>query len=134
MKIDVTDGSLIFESGTISPRLDRLAFLKSCLGRTARVALVNKGWENLDFEPEPGIGVTAFFKEDRLKNVFFSFKLPADDIKEWVEDRERQRKAVHEAWLRTQLGEPPYAYPWGNIESDFDPRGWSSEILVTYSE
>jgi hypothetical protein len=133
MKIDITKGSLIFESGSIDPHIDRPAFLEASIGRQAKVALVNQGWINMDFEPEPGVSATAFFKDDRLEKVFFALSVPSDDIKEWVEDREQQRKAKHDAWLRAELGEPPYEYSWGQVESDFDPRGWSSQILVTYA-
>lgn len=87
----------------------------------------------MNFEPEPGVNATAFFKDDHLKQVYFAFAVPSDEIKDWVEDREQQRKAKHDAWLRAALGEPPYEYAWGQVQSDFDPRGWSSEILVIYA-
>ena len=134
VKIDVSNGSLVFDSGTIGPHLDRPAFLETSLGHKSKVVLVNQGWVNIHFEPEPGVSATAFFKDDHLRKVFFALSVPTDNIKEWVEDREQQRKVKHDVWLRTELGDPPYDFRWGNVESDFDPRAWSSEILVTYSE
>ena len=134
MKIDISDGSLVFESASIGPHLERPEFLATNIGRQAKVVLVNQGWVNFDFEPEPGVSATAFFKDDRLRKIFFAFSVSSDDSKDWVEDREEQRKAKHDAWLSTALGEPPYLYAWGRVESDFDPRAWASEILVTYAE
>jgi hypothetical protein len=134
MKINVSNGALIFQSGTIGPHLERPDFLETNLGREAKVILANEGWVNMQFEPEPDVSATAFFKDDRLKNVFLAFGVPADSTQEWVENREQQRKEKHDSWLQAEIGNPPYEFPWGKVESDFDARAWSSEILVIYAE
>ena len=45
---------------------------------------------------------------------------------------ELKRKEKHDAWLREHLGELPYRYNWGVIESVFYHQHCGSEITVSY--
>lgn len=132
MKIDIFSGILTFKSGSIGPRLSRQEFLETRFGSNSKFYGANDGWVRLGFDPEPGIGAIAYFKDDRLKQVDFGFGMPADDKNEWTPQREQQRKAKHDAWLRVELGKPPYKYNWGKVVSDIDVKTGDSSVLVIY--
>lgn len=132
MKIDVSDGSIAFSSGTIGPQMHRAAFLSSPIGIASECILENAGYVQLQFQPEPGVQMNALFKDDRLDRLFVLMKMPSDDLNAWTEAHELERKAVHDRWLREELGKPPYDYPWGRIVSEYDAKGCESEIILLY--
>lgn len=134
MRIDATTGSVSFISGTLRPELVKSDFLATELGLGARKVLENEGWVQLNFEAEPGVGVTALFKDGNLHQVFVTFQLPGDDDLAWTEPQELERKARHDEWLFKELGAPPYKYSWGSVVSDFDLKDRVSDIIVTYSK
>ena len=39
---------------------------------------------------------------------------------------------MHDAWLRRELGAPPYKFAWGTVASELDEKGVASEIIVAY--
>ena len=53
--------------------------------------------------------------------------------KEWTEKNELARKELHDEWLLRELGPPPYRYEWGNLSSEYDPKGCVSDIIVAYA-
>jgi hypothetical protein len=134
MKIDVTDGSVAFEPGDVKRSQGREDFLQSPLGMLARPELINKEWWHLHIKPEPGIAANVLFRGDRLNQVYILLPIPSDNDKDgWTEEHELERKAIHDAWLRRELGKPPYEYPWGAVTSEYDAKGCVSEIIVTYA-
>ncbi len=52
---------------------------------------------------------------------------------DWSEEQELARKAFHEDWLTRELGIRLGHYPWGDISSNYDPKGGSSSIIIRYS-
>jgi hypothetical protein len=60
--------------------------------------------------------------------------LPRDKESIWSAEHELERKELHDDWLRAAMGEPPYVYPWGRIESDYDSKGCASSVIMTYGE
>jgi hypothetical protein len=60
-------------------------------------------------------------------------RLPSGEAGEYSEEREREIKRLHDAWLQTALGTPPHQYPWGSVASVFDPKALASAIIVTYA-
>jgi len=52
----------------------------------------------------------------------------------WDRDCELRRKAYHDAWLKTELGDPPYEYLWGTVDSTFDEKGMSSGIVIIFGK
>jgi hypothetical protein len=134
MKIDVTDGSVAFELGDVKRGQGRVEFLQSPMGKLARPELINKEWWHLHVKPELGIAANVLFRGDRLYQIYILLPIPSDNDKDgWTEEHELERKAIHDAWLRRELGKPPYEYGWGSIASEFDAKGCVSEIIVTYA-
>jgi hypothetical protein len=58
--------------------------------------------------------------------------IPSDALNERSVDRELERKARHDELLHAELGQPPYRYPWGSVESGYDARDGVSEIIIVY--
>jgi hypothetical protein len=133
VKISVFDGSMSFAGGTVQRHMDRSRFLATELGRSAQVEHVNEDWRRVNIRPESGIAATLLFDGDRLHQVWVLMAMPADEIDEWTMENELKRKAAHDAWLRVELGKPPYDYVWGKIASELDAKGCVSEIIVTYA-
>jgi hypothetical protein len=136
MKFGIFDGSISFEHGTLKRDTDRAAFLASALGREPRRnRLVNKEWWHITVDPEPGVAANVLFRGDRLHQVYVLMTIPSDKDKDgWTEEHELERKALHDAWLRREIGKPPYDYAWGSIASEYDAKGCVSEIIVTYAK
>lgn len=134
MKISVSNGSISFEGGMLQLTVDRTGFLDTPLGRIAKHDFINDDSRHYKIEPEPGIVGTIFFKGERMDRVFLLMTIPSDERNEWTERLELERKAKHDAWLRAELGEPPYEYTWGRVVSEFDGRACVSEIIVVYAD
>jgi hypothetical protein len=134
MKINVTDGSITFERGAIQAGTNRSRFLDTPLGREAVNDFVNESWRHYRIEPEPGIVASIYFNGECMDRVFLLMTIPSDDSNEWTEQHEHERKAIHDAWLHVELGEPPFEYIWGKVVSEFDDRACISEIIVTYAD
>lgn len=132
MRICAFDGSVSFECCKVTRGLDRQGFLASSLAAGARQRLVNREWWHFSFDPEPGFTARLVFRGDQLDSVFILMDLPPDKRAEWTEANELERKALHDDWLRREIGMPPYEYAWGWIESFYDAKSCVSEIIVKY--
>lgn len=134
MKIDVSNGSVYFESGSIESGLDMPTFLRTPAGTSSREVLTSAGWVHLAFSPELGYAATALFKDDRIHQLCLLMTMRSDQSKDWSEKQELERKALHDVWLRAEFGAPPYEYSWGSITSNYDPKGRVSDIIITYAK
>ena len=132
MKIGVFDGAVSFSGGEIKRHMSRAQFLGSAIGRLAQERLVNDKWSHYHIDPEDGIAGTVLFRGESIDRIFLTMRLPSDNSKEWSIEHELERRAKHDAWLRDELGQPPYAFSWGSVTSDYDARDCSSEIIVVY--
>jgi hypothetical protein len=132
MRIDTGNGAMIFSGGSVGPALTRDDFLASSLATDARAAVVNEPWITFEFWPEPMVAASAVFKDSTIVELRFMIAETGDHEAPWSEQHEIQRKSIHDEWLSAQLGSGPHNFPWGSIESDFDPRSLCSQIIVRY--
>jgi hypothetical protein len=132
MKIGISDGTIWFERGSLTPKLSRMRFLESAIGRAAKESLVNDDWRHYDIDPEDGIAGTLIYKGDKLERIFLAMKMIIDKSEDWTVEAELKRKDLHDRFLREQLGDPPHHFEWGRVVSTFDPKGLASEIIVVY--
>jgi hypothetical protein len=132
VKINIFDGTISFERGSIRRSFSMMQFLESPIGQSAEESLVNQNWRHYGIEPEAGVAGTVLFDGDDIDRIFLAMRMDSDDSDEWTVEREFERKAKHEQWLRKELGRAPYRYPWGRVVSEFDPKGLASEIIVVY--
>lgn len=134
MKIDTTSGVVNFPEVTIGPQIKRQEFLRTAFGSRATVGVVNQDWVTLEISPEPGIHGALTYKNDQLVRLMISMQLPPGEDKPWDRATEMRRLALHDVWLRSELGNPPYKYAWGSILSWFDERNLSSDIHILFGE
>lgn len=132
MKLQKLSGRVEFNRGSIEPRTDRTAFLASEIGRTAEVLVDNEPHMTYRFRPEPGIAAAAYFDGARLRTLSWQLELPSDLENIWTVEQELERKRVHDNWLLNEVGQPPYRFSWGRLESNYDPKGCTSAIIVNY--
>lgn len=132
MKISVEDGTIVFASGTIRPGIDRKTFLSSPIGSNAEAFLMNTPHSTYRIFPEQGIAATVRFTDEVLEAVEILFEMQGDSSENWTEAREFARKELHDAWLRNEIGSPPYRYHWGRLESSYDGKACVSDILVSF--
>ena len=113
----------------------RTRFRASVLGSTSVESVVNPREDGLylTFYAEPGVAGTLIYQGERLHQVFVAMKLPSEGTGDWSIAIENERKQKHDAWLRDELGAPPYRFPWGSVESNYDAKGCASDIIVTYA-
>lgn len=132
MKIHIDSGAIEFPAGVIAPTMSLARFLSSPIGKSASRSLANAQWQQFAIEPEPDIGATVVFEGDAIDRVILAMRLQSESGQDWSESVERERKRHHDAWLSAQLGEPPYRYAWGEVESDYDSKGCASAIIIGY--
>jgi|SRR5688572_9310520 len=132
MKVQRFSGRVDFERGSIDPRNDRAAFLGSELGRTAEVMVDNEPHISYRIRPEHGIAAAVYFEGSKLRTLSWQIELPPDLEITWSVEHELERKRVHDNWLYQEMGKPPYQFPWGRLESNYDSKGCASAIIVNY--
>jgi hypothetical protein len=72
------------------------------------------------------------FTDDVLETVEILFEMQGDSDENWSEARELARKELHDAWLRNEIGPPPYRFPWGRLESSYDAKACVGDILISF--
>ena len=51
----------------------------------------------------------------------------------WSYEKELNRKSIHDEWLKNNIGDPPYIYSWGSIESLYDSKSAVSIIDISFN-
>ncbi len=133
MKIDLASGLVCFECGSIGPGTNRQSFLRSELGGNSEILVENEPHITYRIRPETGVTATVYFLNDQLRGLTWLYALSAGKEQGWNEELELERKRLHDDWLRKELGAPPYCYSWGEISSEYDPRGCVSDIILNYA-
>jgi hypothetical protein len=134
VRVHTSDGTVEFERGSVSSATEKTAFLASPLGRGAAVVVENAPYATYRIAPEAGVGATLQFNGEQLQNLSCAFAMPGEDEGDWSEELEMRRKKTHEEWLLREFGNPPYRFDWGEIDCEFDAKGVSSAIIVTYGK
>lgn len=132
MKISTDSGAITFASGRITPDLSRSEFLRTPVGTGAEALRIIAPFATFRVRPETGVIASVRFREDSLEMVSVLFEMKDETEENWTRKRELERKAIHDQWLREEIGPPPYRYSWGDIESLFDEKACVSDIVVGY--
>lgn len=123
-----------FPGITIGPHVSRQEFLQTKLGAAAKLGVVNAGWVTLIIQPEPDIYAGLVFKDDRLVKLDVSMVMPSGEVGDYDRACELRRQAYHDAWLKSELGKPPYEYLWGRVLSWFDEKSVLSDIVIFFGK
>lgn len=132
MNISTDSGAITFVSGRITPDLSRSEFLSTPVGTGAEALKINEPFATFRIRPETGVIASVRFREDSLEMVSVLFEMKGESDNNWTRKRELERKAIHDKWLREEIGPPPYRYSWGEIESLFDEKACVSDIVVGF--
>ena len=134
MKVDTAIGRIEFDRGVLDRGTQRAQFLQSSLGENAEMLVENGPHATYRIRPEPGIAAKVRFEGARLRTVSWQLELPPEKERDWSEVNELERKHLHDNWLSTAFGMPPYRYAWGGLESDYDSKGCASSIILRYAD
>jgi hypothetical protein len=134
MRIDTRTGRVAFARGAIGHDTGRDEFLTSPVGTGAELLVENGPHRTYRIRPERDLAATVYFEGSRLLTITWQLALPPDKESVWSATHELERKKLHDDWLRAGIGEPPYRYPWGRIESDYDSKGCASSVIIDYGE
>jgi hypothetical protein len=134
MKVDTSSGRIEFERGTLERGTLKSQFLQSSVGANAEILVENGPHATYRIRPETGISATVRFEGPRLRALAWQLELAPEKERDWSEENELERKHLHDGWLAIALGRPPYRYPWGELESDFDSKGCASSIILSYAD
>ena len=126
--IDLASGTLFFDDATeVDPRITRPKFLTSPLELPTTPDATSAGpWSIYTLAPRLLDGIKfasrLSFNGDALELLAL-----------WnVEVEEAARLERHDVWLMKQLGEGPYVFGWGKVESLTEPNGGGNIILFSY--
>lgn len=76
--------------------------------------------------------VVVYFHGTQLHMIEISAGSPAFGTSwdDWSEEKEVQRKQIHDDLLSEELGPPPYEFPWGSAVSVLDLKNGTSSIIL----
>jgi hypothetical protein len=77
-------------------------------------------------------GLILMFVNNSLNKVLLGFSEKGLDWSDWSKEGELRRKENHDAFLREQLGSPPYNFSWGRVMSVIDPHDSTARISIRY--
>lgn len=136
--IDPKTGQVHFDRPAmdIAPSLTRSGFLKSELAKGTKTFMENEpghSWKLAEtYVAQLPFLVILYFHQERLGSITL-YANPVLDTSwaDWSEEKELQRKALHDQWLDRCLGSRR-DFPWGSVGSEYDPRSGSSTITIRY--
>ena len=78
--------------------------------------------------------MVLFFQNEKLNRLNLSLYNPNafDSWDNWSEEKELGIKKRQDILLKQNLGDPPYEYYWGSLESIYDKRSGSAYLLTSY--
>lgn len=135
MTINPRTGEIEIEGTSIGPTTGEDEFLTSVVGKQATRVRKSptRHWYEVwcsDVSGQRLGAVFSFIPHAGLRRARIKFVKP--NVVTWSREVEDEIKRFHDNWLRQQLGEPPYQFPWGWIGSVVDQHGYSAVIIVDY--
>lgn len=127
------DGSVRCGQLCVCPSTQFGHFDQSSIFGGAKKVFDANGWCRYRINLEASVASLVFY-DNQLLEVHLALVDPSlKGWSDWSEEREAQKKQQHDAILRQCLGNGPYQFDWGSVESIFDPKGGGSEIMIRYS-
>jgi hypothetical protein len=139
VSIDVCTGVIAFPRLPLGAHSTRTELLASPLADGAKIVVENDPWWTYGLPVQPLGGrefaVMLSFEGEELRAVYLTDTDPrfGTSWDDYSEEKEQARKRQHDRWLRQSLGRGrPWRFPWGTLDSVYDPRSGSSMIAVDY--
>ena len=138
--IDKKSGELVIESIPlrIGPPLSRTEFLSHPAGKSASIVVKNEPFcsYNLGTHEISGLNftVTVYFYNELLESISISsVDNESASWSDWSEQKELERKEIHDRWLKNLLGKASSHHKWGEVWSGYDSKAGFSSIEIRYS-
>ena len=139
--IDKTNGELVIESIPlrIGPRLSRSEFLSLPVGKAAKIVVKNEPFCSYNIGRHKISGlifiVIIYFYNESLESVSLTSvdEKSGQSWADWSEEKELEKKEIHDRWLNQMLGKSSSHYKWGEVWSGYDPKAGFSSIEIRYS-
>lgn len=134
------NGVITVSGEHIGPGLLEQDFLRSSLNAASHLEGANDGYTRYRGRGTLENGLSCFFTLIFYKGVLrlMTWKPvwsgTPTSWRDWSENEELKIKELNDELLKKYLGPPPYKYGWGTIESDYDARGGSSSIVISYAK
>ncbi|MCP3921655.1 MAG: hypothetical protein GY714_03625 [Desulfobacterales bacterium] len=129
------------EAFKITSSLKENDFLNSGIGQKAILSVKNEGYSSYTFGPykikSDNFYFLLIFYSGEIHSVYMELSDLNDKIDYGADDKESaliKANKIHENWLLSNLGLPPYFYSWGSIDSAYDKKGWSAFIVLSYKQ
>ena len=132
--IDLNNGEITIGNLNVNSFTSLSDFQNSPIGKKSKITVTNNEWITLQIMEEKII-VTLVFNKNRLSEVRFYIDTPiAKNWTDWTIENEKERKITHDNFLLHNIGEPPYKFNWGTVESVQDIKNNESNIILRYIE
>jgi|SRR5688572_601477 len=138
--IDKKSGELMIESIPlgIGPHLSRTEFLSLPVGKSASIVVKNEPFcsYNIGRHEISGLvfSITVYFYDELLESVnMSSVDNESASWSDWSEQKELEKKEVHDRWLKNLLGKASSQHKWGEVWSGYDSKAGFSSIEIRYS-
>jgi len=136
--IERSTGTISINDIVISSKICKDSFLESKMAEYIEKEEIHV-YSNYYIKPQTYMGksvrlILYFDQNGRLDMVNIYLNEPNSEVSwnSWSKEKEIEHKMVHDAWLKSELGEPPYCYKWGNISSSYNSRSGYSSIAIKY--
>ena len=131
--IDPSDGSVDLGGAIVAPSTSRAIFQMTALGRNAKKLFDEDGKLTLQIQFEQELAVALVFKDSRLNEVRLSLgMLPSRNYSDLSSMDLELVKQDHNEFLKRYLGNPPYRFAWGVVESVAGMNNGGNEIIIRY--
>ena len=140
--IDIKTGNITFDKDfVINQNSDFDSVSKMELGETQEIDDMGNGWIWLRIKNISNSGyffnISFAFKNQILKELSFIVSEKKFDLNpnwtDWSEKDELKKLKKYKNWLNKEIGENR-EFDWGQIWSNYDPKGGFSSIGLRYNE
>jgi hypothetical protein len=141
MTIDKNTGCVALPEirAAIAPSLTRSQFLQTAAFSGASVLVQNESWCSYSLpdipQPDTDLHIRLQFHGQQLSSLDLFHSAPrfGASLSDCTRELEMARKSFHEQWLATELRLSLGGYAWGEVSSDYDPKGGLSSITIRYT-
>lgn len=131
VRIGPQTGEFILGEQRFTPQLNEAEYLRSVAAKSSKKLRGSGSRQQVSSELEIGLTL-GFARTGPLQRISAQFVKIGLRGSTWSKALEDQIKSFHDAWLKEQLGKPPYQFTWGKVISVIEPHWYSANIIIDY--